>query len=137
MVYRIIIAGSRGFNDYNLLKEKCDYLIQSISAEIVIVSGNANGADKLGERYAKEKNYKVETYPAQWEDFSTPCRIKYNKHGKPYNALAGHKRNQLMADCSDMLIAFWDGKSTGTQDMLDRAYENKLVVRTIEYNMTS
>jgi predicted Rossmann fold nucleotide-binding protein DprA/Smf involved in DNA uptake len=48
---RVIIAGSRDFNDYELLKKHCDYLLQN-QKEVEIISGGARGADKLGERYA-------------------------------------------------------------------------------------
>jgi hypothetical protein len=55
---KIIIAGGRTFNDYELLCENCDKAF-SLQSEIEIVSGMANGADKLGEKYAKEKGYPI------------------------------------------------------------------------------
>lgn len=63
--YRVIIAGCRDFTDYELLKEKCDYYLQNQQPEdIVIVSGHASGADALGEKYAQERGFQLETYPA-------------------------------------------------------------------------
>ena len=48
---RLIIAGGREFNDYELLKEKVDYLLRNKKGETIeIVSGKARGADSLGER---------------------------------------------------------------------------------------
>jgi ABC-type enterochelin transport system substrate-binding protein len=114
---RIIIAGGRNFNDYDKLKNSCDNILIN-QEDIVIVSGNANGADKLGERYGKENNYPIETYPAEWD-----------KYGKS----AGYKRNQTMADNADGLIAFWDGKSKGTKHMIDIATKGGLKVRVIRY----
>ena len=58
-VFRVIIAGTRYFNDYSLLKETADRLLaDKITAgyNIVIVSGGYAGADLLGERYAKEND---------------------------------------------------------------------------------
>lgn len=52
-VFRVIIAGTRYFNDYSLLKETTDRLLaDKITAgySIVIVSGGCAGADLLGER---------------------------------------------------------------------------------------
>jgi ABC-type enterochelin transport system substrate-binding protein len=114
---RIIIAGGRNFNDYDKLKNSCDNILIN-QEDIVIVSGNANGADKLGERYGKENNSPIETYPAEWD-----------KYGKS----AGYKRNQTMADNADGLIAFWDGKSKGTKHMIDIATKGGLKVRVISY----
>lgn len=66
--YRVIIAECRDFADYELLKEKCDFYLQNKEKEdIIIVSGHASGADALGERYAQERGFQLETYPADWE----------------------------------------------------------------------
>jgi hypothetical protein len=110
---KIIIAGSRTYNDYELLKRVCD---ETLSLITEIVSGTANGADKLGERYAKEKGYPIKQFPADW-----------NKYGKS----AGYIRNKQMAEYADALIAFWDGKSKGTKHMIDLAKLNNLKIFNI------
>lgn len=107
---RIIIAGSRDFDDYELLKRLCNTIIGN-NEYVEIVSGGARGADKLGEKYASEKGYKIVKFPADWD-----------KHGKS----AGYIRNRLMGEYSDMLIAFWDGKSKGTLNMISIAKELNL-----------
>ena len=117
-MFRVIIAGSRGFNNYNLLKEKCDYQLQNIKDEIIIVSGTARGADQLGEKYAKEKGYKIDSRPANWD---------------LYGKSAGYKRNEEMAKNADALIAFWNSKSKGTKHMIDLAKKYNLKVKVITY----
>lgn len=82
------------------------------------MSGTANGADQLSERWAKEFGYLIKYFPANWE-----------KYGK----LAGYKRNKQMAEYADALIAFWDGKSKGTKHMIDLAKEQNLQVRVVRY----
>jgi hypothetical protein len=116
---KIIIAGSRNFNDYNLLKTSCDNLLTQFT-NIEIVSGTARGADKLGERYAREKGYDIKQFPANWDKF-----------GKS----AGYIRNDEMAQYSDMLIAFWDGTSKGTKHMIDLA--NKRGIKVVIFNTFS
>ena len=118
---KVIIAGTRDFNDYSFLKKNLDYFLQGINPnneEIEIVSGNARGADKLGERYAKEHNLPVKLFPANWD--------KYGKR-------AGYLRNQEMANYSDVLIAFWDEKSKGTKHMIDIAKKQDLTVIVVGY----
>lgn len=118
---KVIIAGTRDFNDYDFLKKNVDYFLQGINPnneEIEIVSGNARGADKLGERYAKEHNLPVKLFPANWD--------KYGKR-------AGYLRNQEMANYSDVLIAFWDEKSKGTKHMIDIAKKQGLTVIVVGY----
>lgn len=121
---KVIIAGSRGFNDYNRLKSELDMMLKE---KVIIVSGHAKGADMLGEQYAKEKGLEVEVHPAKWNDLTVPnCVVKTNSYGK-YNALAGMNRNKEMLDSlisnedGGVLIAFWDGKSSGTKNMIDIA----------------
>lgn len=109
MSFRVIIAGSRYFYDYGLLCQVCDKILKNKRAsgeEIIIVSGHAAGADVLGERYAKERKYACEIYPARWAE-----------RGKK----AGPERNKLMAERADALIAFWNGRSTGTGGMIELA----------------
>ena len=114
---KVIIAGGRTFQDFDLLCEKVDKIL-SRQDEIEIVSGTARGADKLGERYADERGYKIARFPADWSN-----------NGKA----AGFIRNEDMARYSNALIAFWDGKSRGTKHMIDTAYMMGLKVRIIRY----
>lgn len=56
---RLIVAGSRTFHDYKLAKEKLDRIVFGLQedypgAHIVIISGDAKGADQIGIRYAME-----------------------------------------------------------------------------------
>ena len=120
--FRVIIAGGRDFNDYSLLKAKCDNILADKTAthRIIVVSGAAKGADSLGEQYAREKGYTVERYPADW-----------NTHGRA----AGPIRNTQMANSADALIAFWDGQSKGTKSMINIAKTKGLGVRVISYTI--
>ena len=130
---KVIIAGSREFNDYEKLYNFCEKVLAN-QKDIEIVSGTASGADKLGERYAKEKGYKLKEFPAKWTDLdATPCSVKYDKNKKPYNVLAGLNRNEKMAKYADALIVFWNGKSSGTKNMIESATKNKLKIKFYIY----
>ena len=110
---RTIIAGSRSFTDYFKLVEALSHL--DITC---VISGGAKGADSLGEEYAKEKGIPIERYPAQWD-----------LHGKS----AGYKRNILMAEKAEALVAFWDGSSRGTKHMIDIARKKGLEIEVVRY----
>lgn len=112
-MFRVIIAGGRTFKDYNRLSAVCDYMLQNQS-EIEIVSGTAMGADKLGEKYAQERGYKIVRFPAEWD-----------RYGKA----AGFIRNEEMAKYANALIAFWDGRSKGTQHMINLAEKYNLKLK--------
>ena len=90
------VVGSRTFKNYNLLEQKLSTAPYDITE---IISGGAKGADALAIRYARKRGL-------SWREF-LPDHKKY-RH--PY-----HHRNRLIAEASDVLIAFWDGSSTGTK----------------------
>jgi len=119
--FRVIIAGGRLFNNYDLMCQTADRILASKSKthKITIVSGAAKGADTLGARYAQDNGYGLSTHYAIWET---------------YGKSAGYIRNQEMADASDALIAYWDGQSRGTKHMIDIAEAKGMPTRIIKYS---
>lgn len=118
-MYKLLIAGSRNFNDYNYLKKRIDKLIANWKKEeIIIISGGAKGTDTLAEKYAIENDLSFEVYPAEWE-----------KLGKK----AGMVRNIKMAESATHAVIFWDGKSPGTKHMIEISEEN--LVRTVVFKV--
>jgi len=115
---KVIIAGGRDFADYDKLRDACDEQLINAEEDIEIVSGGAKGVDTLGEQYAEEKGLEVKKFPADW---------------KGYGRAAGIIRNSQMADYGDMLIAFWDGKSKGTKNMIETARKKQLQVSVVKY----
>lgn len=119
-----IIAGGRSFTDYQYLKESCtsaisDYCSKNREKSVEIFCGMASGADTLGERFAKENGYKIRYFPANWE--------RYGKR-------AGILRNEEMVLSANALIAFWNGKSKGTEHVLKFAYKNNLWTQVYRYS---
>ena len=94
---RLAIIGSRGFNDTKLLSDILNPLVFQIT---LVVSGGANGADKMGQDWAESHGIDTLIFPADW-----------NKHGKA----AGFIRNEDIIKNCDQAIAFWDQKSNGTR----------------------
>ena len=122
--FRVIIAGTRSFNDYELLRASCNSLLseKQRTHTVVVISGTARGADQMGERYARERGFQLRRFPAKW---------------KQYGKSAGHIRNAKMADNADALIAFWDGESKGTKNKIDNARRKGLEVRVVLYKKTN
>lgn len=101
--FKVIVAGTRDFQDYNFLCEKLDFLL-SKKTEVEIVSGTTNSADILGERYAANKHYPIAYYPLE--------RQRFGKMAEPI-------RNKAMAEYADVLVTFWDGVSPGTRNLIE------------------
>lgn len=130
---KVIIAGGRDYADYKTVCKVCDHMLQNQTDDLEIVSGACSsgkhtftradgtkvyGADGLGERYAAERNYAIKHFPADWNQFKRA---------------AGFKRNVQMAEYADALIAFWDGKSPGTKNMIELATKRDFKIKVHNY----
>ncbi len=106
---KVIIAGSRGITDYNLIEQA---VIESGFEITEVVSGTACGVDTLGEQWAMNHNIPIKRFPAQWDQF-----------GKS----AGPRRNMDMAKYGEALIAITVG-SPGTKSMIEIAKRMNLKI---------
>lgn len=107
---KVIIAGSRSINDYNLLVET----IKESKFDITtVISGAATGVDYLGERYAQENNLPVKQYVPKWKELG--------EH-------AEEVRNCDMTEEADACIIIWDGTSSGTKLLIIQATKRNIPV---------
>lgn len=104
--FKLIVAGGRDFADYLRLEKMLVQLAETTYKDhaISIVSGMARGADALAVHFAREYNVMLYAFPADWDT---------------HDKAAGFIRNGEMAQFSDGLLAFWDGKSRGTRHMIN------------------
>lgn len=111
---KVIIAGGRDFNDFTFFSQKVKEALVDLNLDrekTLIIEGGARGADRMAYRFAKKHNITTKRENAEW-----------NKYG---NA-AGPIRNKKMAEQGDVLIAFWDGQSSGTKNMIEEAEKKGL-----------
>ena len=132
---KVIVAGGRKFDDYELAKAELNTIIAPgvFKRNVEIVSGRCPvgvhtfttddnikvyGADGLGERYAKEYGFKVVPFP--------PDKGKGN--------VRFYLRNKEMAEYGTHCVCFWDGISKGSSMMIDLARKHGLKLVVINYN---
>ena len=119
---RIVVAGSRNFDNYELLANVLKSYLEDNTLPVTIVSGTARGADTLGEQFARFNGYNVVRFPANWNTFGRR---------------AGYIRNAEMAKYATeekgVLFAFWDGISRGTKHMIDLAERYGLEIHVINF----
>lgn len=122
----LAIVGSRGFpnSQYPRLVREVDRIRQKLNVT-TIISGGAKGADQLGERYAREHNLEIIKLLPDWR----PNGI--------YDPGAGKKRNSEIVAQADYVLAFWDGKSTGTRDTIRKTQKTNKLLKIIYYSQNS
>ncbi len=85
-----------------------------------VVTGGADGADSSAESWAKHKGIPCKVIYPKWED-----------HGKA----AGPARNKLILDEGvEAVIAFWDGTTPGTKNMLRQATDRNILCVCFGYD---
>lgn len=115
----LIIAGSRNYDDYDVIKRQTLAFINEIREDIeniTIVCGDQWGVDYNADRFAREHRLICHRYPALWH---------------LYDKAAGPIRNKRMAIVSHACIVFWDGTSPGSADMIRQAREQHLIVKEV------
>lgn len=96
---KVAIIGSRGITAIDLS--------QFVPADCtLIVSGGAEGVDTLAEQYADAHGIQT-----------LIIKPDYNRYGRS----APIRRNDIIVDNADMVLAFWDGESRGTKYTIDYA----------------
>lgn len=110
---KVAIIGSRG-----LRVPVPEHVIPAQTTQIV--SGAANGIDRMARAFALEHHIQIlEVLP----DYET------------YGRLAPLRRNDAIVDYADYVVALWDGKSRGTKYVIDRCHATGKKVQVICVDM--
>lgn len=114
---RVLVCGSRTWNDYNRVLQELTAIHRQTPLDVVI-EGGATGADKCAVMSAIALGVPVETFLPDW--------FTHGKHAGPIRNKA-----MLVKGRPDLVLAFWDGKSRGTRDMIYRSRHAGVEVRVI------
>jgi hypothetical protein len=106
---KLAIIGSRSFTNIELAEQVFVSFFPQDRVSL-IVSGGAKGADLIGKELAKKHSIELLEFLPDW-------------HG--LGKSAGFIRNRKIVESSDMVLAFHDGTSRGTQNSLDIAKQLK------------
>lgn len=115
----LAIVGSRNMNNHELFNQTMQEFISTYGVPSLVISGGADGADSLGEKWARKMNIPLTIYYPEW-----------TKYGKA----AGILRNtDIVQNCTHM-IAFPSSKGKGTQDSIKKAqkFGKILIIKPID-----
>lgn len=109
---KVAIIGSRNC----FVQDLEPYLPDNVTE---IISGGAKGIDQCAREYALKNDIKLTEYYPEYEKYARAAPLK---------------RNLLIVEHADIIIAFWDGKSRGTKYTIEqgRKHGKKVIVHTIE-----
>lgn len=117
---KLLVAGGRDFDDYELLEEELSaYTIMRGREGVLIIQGGAKGADLIAKVFAIANEVEHKTVRAKWE---------------MYGKTAGFIRNEEMWKMCDEGIIFWDGESKGTAHSIELSKKYKKPLRIVYYD---
>lgn len=96
------MVGSGGWQDARLLEHVLDGYLGRAG---LVNSGGAGGADRMGARWAPKRGIGTLILEPDYKNRRHPYR----------------HRDRLIAEACDELVAFWDGRSSGTRYTMDYA----------------
>ena len=106
----ILITGSRNITDVSFV---FNILRKELKEGDVIIHGGAKGADSIAQAFCDENNFRSVIMKPLY-----PSKKEYYLH-----------RNAEMIGMCDRVIAFWDGKSRGTNFTVRYARKRKFDVK--------
>lgn len=114
----LAVVGGRTFRNYPLLCRSIDALRRTHRVA-TLISGGAEGADQLAERYAAERGLPIQVLKPDW------ARVRD----------AGKARNSEIVARADYVIAFWNGRSAGTRDTVAKVKRagRRKVLQVVHY----
>jgi hypothetical protein len=103
---RVLVTGSRNWTDRAAVAQALSSYCGLID-DVIVVHGDARGADSWADAVARERGWIVERHPAEWD---------------LYGKSAGHRRNAHMVSLgADVCLAFPLGESRGTRGCMKLA----------------
>lgn len=119
----VLVCGSRTFSQINHLRLMLDSVL--IDGPILLVHGDAKGADRAAQDWARDNKQEVKSFPAEWDVHADGWCPGEWCQGRRYCVAAGPRRNALMLSemKPDLCVAFVDkplAESRGTADMVRR-----------------
>lgn len=107
--FRVIIAGSRYYDDYETLKAKCDRILSSklLSplTHVIILYGCVGGADTLGLKYAKERGLEVEWRTVWIRSWGDTVRARCEELTSTADALIAFPKDDLLDSETESLVS--------------------------------
>lgn len=116
---RLAVIGSRDFSNKEKLFSILDKKIDKIK---FVVSGGAKGADLIARQWCEERGVPCLTFYPKWKSVSGV-----------FDKGAAFKRNHQVIDNSDVVLAMWDGESSGTKHAIELAEQKGKPVKIIKF----
>lgn len=124
----VVVCGSRKFADPLAASAAIVNRIKELPLDTHVIHGDAAFSDRFAGEAAERLGMAVTKYPADWDTHSADCRCR----GQSWCREAGFRRNLLMLDQNpDLVIAFWNGSSTGTLHTIKNARDRGLHLEVI------
>ena len=123
----IIISGCRYCYNLNLVRQKLQELLsllKQFTNNIRIIEGGAQGIDSCAKQVAEILDLKCLEIKANW-----------NKYRKSAGPIRNEEMAKLASSNNGFLLAFWDGSSRGTKNMINTAQRYNLNIIIVKLDL--
>jgi len=119
--FKLIVAGSRGFNDYDLMTRVLIAMgdVDFADKPLRIFSSTEKGAPAMAVRFAQAHAVDLQRFPASW---------------KGIGRKAGYIRDSVMCKQADALLVFSDGKSNESEHLIALMQAQKKPTHVYKFN---
>lgn len=128
--FRLIITGTWTFNDEALFYTTINSALSNYPKDkykIIIVSDCVEGPGSMAIKYAKDHDYEIKKFPAEWDKLGKSAGVRRNLQMAQYASDIHHQ---------GLLVAFWNGESPGTKNMIEVAKRYNLPVQIVDCKVT-
>lgn len=107
---RVLVCGSRGWTDAEYIEDR----LAELPKNTEVLHGGAQGADHLAERACAALGLRMHIFLPLYEQDGRAAPLERNK--------------RMLDQKPERVIAFWDGRSTGTAHTMSEAYRRGIPV---------
>lgn len=116
--FMIAVVGSRSFKDEKMMDDTLDIYFRKYGQNLIIRTGTSVGADAMALDYAQKHGLECHRLAPDFSNDGNLARIR---------------RDRVLARSCSEVIAFWDGTSPRTKNMIDAAMQENTPLRILEF----
>ena len=131
---KVGIVGSRAYTNMKKVKDLIFDIKQKNPDAEIVSGGQREGADGFAKKFALELGMNYVEFPPVHYRWNMHCKLPASQYDRPYYVTNYFKRNKLIAEYSDIIVAFIPKGvvSKGTMNTIHHAEKQKKLIKILD-----